>query len=154
RLLERLDPKPGGFPLDLSSVRSEVDAALQATTEMLSDLTRLLAMVSAPPLGTATVRHVEVLLLQPQVVMVVVLTSTGSVTKRLYRFEDPVDPGLANWASQYLNERVAALELGSHALRRRLEDPSLGPRADVFLQSGQTPFAEALASEEQRLDAW
>mgnify|MGYP003693981415 CR=1 FL=1 len=44
---------------------------------MLSELTRLLALVSAPPLGTATVRHVEVLLLQPQVVMVVVITSTG-----------------------------------------------------------------------------
>jgi heat-inducible transcriptional repressor len=151
RLLERLDPQPGGFPLDLSSVRSEVDAALQATTEMLSELTRLLAMVSAPPLGTATVRHVEVLLLQPQVVMVVVITSTGSVTKRLYRFDEPVDPGLANWAGQYLNERVAGLELGSHALRRRLEDPSLGPRENAFLQAVQTLFAEALASEEQSL---
>jgi heat-inducible transcriptional repressor len=151
RLLERLDPQPGGFPLDLSSVRSEVDAALQATTEMLSELTRLLAMVSAPSLGVATVRHVEVLLLQPEVVMVVVITSTGSVTKRLYRFDEPVDPGLANWAGQYLNERVAGLELGSHALRRRLEDPSLGPRENTFLQSVQTLFAEALASEEQSL---
>jgi heat-inducible transcriptional repressor len=151
RLLERLDPQPGGFPLDLSSVRSEVDAALQATTEMLSELTRLLAMISAPPLGTATVRHIEVLLLQPQVVMVVVITSTGSVTKRLYRFEEPVDPGLANWAGQYLNERVAGLELGSHALRRRLEDPSLGLRENAFLQSVQALFAEALASEEQSL---
>ncbi len=151
RLLERLDPQPGGFPLDLSSVRSEVDAALQATTEMLSELTRLLALVSAPPLGTATVRHVEVLLLQPQVVMVVVITSTGSVTKRLYRFEEPVDPGLANWAGQYLNERVAGLELGSHGLRRRLEDSTLGPRETVFLMSVQTLFAEALASEEQSL---
>ena len=54
--------------------------------------------MSAPPLGTATVRHVEVLLLQPQVVMVVVITSTGGVTKRVYRFAEPVDPGLANWA--------------------------------------------------------
>ena len=151
RLLERLDPQPGGFPLDLSTVRSEVDAALQATTEMLSELTRLLAMVSAPPLGTATVRHVEVLLLQPQVVMVVVITSTGSVTKRLYRFEEAVDTGLANWAGQYLNERVAGLELGSHALRRRLEDPSLGSRENAFLASVQTLFAEALASEEQSL---
>ena len=151
RLLERLDPQPGGFPLDLSSVRSEVDAALQATTEMLSELTRLLALVSAPPLGTATVRPVEVQLLQPQVVMVVVITSTGSVTKRLYRFAEPVDPGLANWAGQYLNERVAGLELGSNALRRRLEDPSVGLRENAFLSSVQTLFAEALASEEQSL---
>ena len=52
---------------------------------MLSQVTRLLALVSAPPLQTATVRHVEVLLLQPQVVMVVVITSTGGVTKRVVR---------------------------------------------------------------------
>src|SRR5438094_7635174 len=107
RLLDRLDPHPESFPLDLSSARSEVDAALQATTEMLSEVTRLLALVSAPPLGTATVRHVEVLLLQPQAVMVVVITSTGSVTKRIYRFPEPVDPMLADWAAEYLNDRTS-----------------------------------------------
>ena len=36
RLLERLEPQPGGFPLDLTTARNEVDSALQATTEMLS----------------------------------------------------------------------------------------------------------------------
>src|SRR3982750_3323184 len=48
RLLERLEPRPTSFPLDLTAARSEVDAALQATTEMLSEVTRLLALVSAP----------------------------------------------------------------------------------------------------------
>ena len=48
------------------SLRSELEAALQETTETLSQATRLLALVSAPPLETATVRHVEVLVLQPQ----------------------------------------------------------------------------------------
>ena len=151
RLLERLEPQPGGFPLDLTTARTEVDVALQATTEMLSELTRLLALVSAPPLGTATVRHVEVLLLQAQVVMVVVITSTGSVTKRVYRFAEPVDPGLASWAAQYLNERVAGLELGSHALRRRLDEPTLGPREATFLAVLRPLFDEALAAEEQSL---
>jgi heat-inducible transcriptional repressor len=151
RLLERLEPQPGGFPLDLTTARTEVDVALQATTEMLSELTRLLALVSAPPLGTATVRHVEVLLLQAQVVMVVVITSTGSVTKRVYRFAEPVDPGLASWAAQYLNERVAGLELGSHAQRRRLDEPTLGPREATFLVVLRPLFDEALAAEEQSL---
>src|ERR671937_1102483 len=151
RLLERLDPQPGGFPLDLTEARNEVDAALQATTEMLSELTRLLALVSAPAIGTATVRHVEVLLMQAQVVMVVVITSTGSVTKRVYRFDDAVDPGLASWAAQYLNDRVAGLELGSHLLRRRLDEPGLGPRENAFLASLRPLFAAALASEEQSL---
>jgi heat-inducible transcriptional repressor len=151
RLLEQLEPQPEGFPLDLRSARSEVDAALRATTEMLSDVTRLLALVSAPPLGTATVRHVEVQLLQPQTVMVVVIASTGSVTKRVYRFAEPVDPGLANWAAQYLNDRVQGLELGSHVLRRRLEDPALGARERAFLENVATLFSEALVSEEQSL---
>jgi heat-inducible transcriptional repressor len=151
RLLEQLEPQPGGFPLDLSSARSEVDSALQATTEALSELTRLLALVSAPPLGSATVRHVEVLLLQPQLVMVVVITSTGSVTKRVYRFSEPVDPGLVNWAAQYLNERVSGLELGSHALRRRLADPSLGLTEREFLRPIELLFGEALVAEEQSL---
>ena len=151
RLLEQLGPQPEGFPLDLHSARSEVDDALRATTEMLSDVTRLIALVSAPPLGTATVRHVEVLLLQPQVVMVVVIASTGSVTKRVYSFPEPVDPGLANWAAQYLNDRVSGLELGSHVLRRRLEDPALGTREQAFLETVATLFSEALVSEEQSL---
>jgi heat-inducible transcriptional repressor len=152
RLLERLEPpQPEGFPLDLRSARSEVDAALQATTEMLSEVTRLLALVSAPPLGSATVRHVEVLLLQPQVVVVVVIASTGTVTKRVYRFSEPVDPGLVNWAAQYLNDRVRGFELGSHLLRRRLEDPALGPRERAFLETVVTLFSEALVSEEPSL---
>jgi heat-inducible transcriptional repressor len=151
RLLERLDPQPGGFELDLTAARDEVDSALQKTTEMLSELTRLLALVSAPPLGTATVRHVEVLLLQPHVVMVVVITSTGSVTKRVFRFADPVDPGLVSWATQYLNDRVAGLELGSNLLRRRLEEPELGRRESAFVAALRPLFEEALAAEEQSL---
>src|SRR5438477_10318692 len=91
RLLERLEPRPASFPLDLVTARSEVDAALQATTEMLSELTRLLALVSAPPAEAARVRHVEVLLLQPNVVMVVVITSTGGVSKRIFAFDAAVD---------------------------------------------------------------
>jgi heat-inducible transcriptional repressor len=151
RLLERLDPQPGGFPLDLMAARNEVDLALQATTEMLSEVTRLLALVSAPPLGTATVRHVEVLLLQSQVVMVVVITSTGSVTKRVFRFAEPADPGLVNWAAQYLNDRVAGLQLGSSLLRRRLDEPSLGAHEVSFLAALRPLFDEALAAEEQSL---
>lgn len=151
RLLERLDPQPGGFPLDLPAARSEVDTVLQRTTEMLSELTRLLALVSAPPLGTATVRRVEVLLLQPHVAVVVVITSTGSVTKRIFRFAEPVDPGLVKWATQYLNDRVSGLELGSNLLRRRLDEPELGPRESAFVAALRPLFDEALAGEEQSL---
>src|ERR1700758_1101041 len=119
--LARQDPRPGRFPLELSALRREVDAALQATTEMLSSVTRLLALVSAPPLQTTTVRHVEVLLLQPRTVMVVVITSTGGVAKRVFSFEEPVDPGLAQWAREFLNERLSGVRLGTTQVQRQLD---------------------------------
>ena len=83
----------GRFELELSTMRREVDAAMRATTETLSQVTDLLAAVSAPPLHTATIKHVEVLLLQPQVALVVIITSTGAVTKRAFTFDEPVDAG-------------------------------------------------------------
>ena len=86
-LLARQEPRPAaGFPLELRARQAEVDDALQATTEILSQVTRLLALVSAPPLEAATVRHVDVLQLQPNVVVVVVITSAGEVTKQRYTF--------------------------------------------------------------------
>jgi heat-inducible transcriptional repressor len=149
-LLDALDPRPGSFPLDLTGVRSEVEAALQSTTEVLSQLTRLLAVVSAPPLETTSVRHVEVLLLQPSLVMVVVITSTGGVSKGVFGFDAPVDPGLAAWAAEYLNERVAGLTLGTSLLKQRFQDPELGELERAFLGRLQPAFAELLR-EEQRL---
>lgn len=149
RLLERPAARPVTFPLDLTAARSEVESALQATTEMLSQVTRLIALVSAPPLQTATVRHVEVLLLQPQVAMVVVITSSGGVTKRVYAFDMPVDPGLIHWAGQYLNDQVVGLSLGSGQLRRRLGDPTL-PRAEsAFLQVVESAFTDAEGDEQR-----
>ena len=148
-LLEHVDPQPREFPLDLTAAQSEIEAALQATTEMLSQVNRLLALVSAPPLEATTVKHVEVLLLQPQVAMVVVITSAGGVTKRLAHFEEPVDPGLAGWAAEYLNETVAGLQLGTTLLRRRFEDPGLSPRERAFLDTLRPAFTELLAPEQR-----
>jgi heat-inducible transcriptional repressor len=149
-LLRHPDPHPETFPLDLHSQRTEVESALQATTEMLSQVTRLLALVSAPPLEATTVVHVEVLLLQPELVMVVVITSSGGVTKRLFHFDQPVDPGLAQWAGEYLKDTVAGLQLGTSLLRRRFEDSGLSPRERDFLSALRPAFTE-LVSAEQRL---
>jgi heat-inducible transcriptional repressor len=136
--------RPG---VDLRSMRDELESALRATTEMLSHATRLLALVSAPSLETATVRHVEVLVLQPTTVMVVAITSTGGVTKRVFRLEEPVDPGLVSWASEYLNERLAGVRLGSSTARRRLDAPELTPREAEFLRLVGSAIVEARSDE-------
>jgi heat-inducible transcriptional repressor len=107
--------------LELTTMRREVDEAMRTTSEQLSQVTNLLALVTAPPIETATIRRVEVLLLQPQVAMVVIITSTGGVTKRVISYDSPVDPGLVEWASSYLNEALGGLDVGSRTLQSRLQ---------------------------------
>jgi heat-inducible transcriptional repressor len=137
--------------LELQLVRREVDEAMRVTTETLSQVTNLLAIVSAPPIDTATIRHVEVLLLQPQVLMVVVITSTGGVTKKVFPFERPVDQGLAAWAGAYLNERLEGVSLGARTLHTRVADPSLGPTERAFLERLLPVFTELAATADDTL---
>ena len=129
-------------PLQLSAMRREVDEAMQATTEQLSQVTNLLALVTAPPIETATIHRVEVLLLQPQVAMVVVITSTGGVTKRVISYEEPVDPGVVAWAGSYLNEALGGMDVGSRMLLGKLSEPGLDATERDFLATLLPAFTE------------
>ena len=141
--VDRLLPvEDTGPPLSLSLVRRELDEAMRVTTETLSQVTNLLAIVTAPPIETSTIRHIEVLVLQPQVLMVVVITSTGGVTKRLFTFAGPVDPGLADWAASYFNERLVGFGLGARMLHQRLHDQSLTATESAFIDALAPVFTE------------
>jgi heat-inducible transcriptional repressor len=138
------EPEEGPRPprLSLTLARRELDEAMRAATETISQVTDLLAIVTAPPIETSSIRHIEVLVLQPQVVMVVVITSTGGVTKRIFTFPEPVDSGLADWAASYLNERLVGLGLGARMLHGRLHDPSLSAREREFVDALAPVFTE------------
>lgn len=127
-------PAGRGPELGLDRMRREVEEAMRETTSALSQMTDLLALATAPPPSTARIHRVEVLQLQPRVVMVVVIASNGSVTKRVFTFERQVDHGLVQWASSYLNERLTGLGLGARMIVSRLSDPELGNAERRFLE--------------------
>jgi heat-inducible transcriptional repressor len=150
--VDRLLPaEPSGPTISLSLVRRELDEAMRVTTETLSQVTNLLAIVTAPPIETSTIRHIEVLALQPQVLMVVVITSTGGVTKRLFTFPRPVDTGIADWAGSYLGERLVGLGLGARVLHQRLHDPSLSAAEREFLDALSPVFTDLEESAQATL---
>jgi heat-inducible transcriptional repressor len=121
-------------PIGLLQVRREVEEALRETTAALARANDLLALVTAPPASAATIHRVEVLLLQPRAVAVVAIASNGEVNKRVFTFETPVDPGLVDWASSFLNERLSGVSLGARSLLGRVSDPELGPSERRFLE--------------------
>jgi heat-inducible transcriptional repressor len=149
--VDELLPEAPREELGLSLVRREVDEAMKVTTETLSQVTNLLALVTAPPLATTTIRHIEVLLLQPQVLMVVVITSTGGVSKRVFTFDRPVDAGLADWAGSYLNEQLVGMGLGARMLGSKLNDPSLPATERMFVRELAPAFLDLVDTADDTL---
>jgi heat-inducible transcriptional repressor len=144
-------PAAPATDLHLSQMRREVDDAIRDTTAALSRITDLVALVSAPPLHTATIHRVEVLRLQPRTVMVVVIASNGGVTKRVFTFPSEVDTGLVEWAGSYLNERLAGLGLGARMAVDRLADPELSETERGFLEEISDAFTNLEESAEETL---
>ncbi len=128
--------------LEVEVSRREVDEAMRAATEQLSQVTNLLAIVTAPPIATSTVKHIELLVLQPQLAMIVVITSTGGVTKRLIPSERPLDPGLIDWARSYLNEELGGMNVGARMINSKLSDPTLPVAERSFLAALLPTFTE------------
>jgi heat-inducible transcriptional repressor len=128
--------------LELERMRHEVDEAMRETTSALSQVTDLLALVTAPPPSSARIHRVEVLMLQPRVVMVVVIASNGMVDKRVFTFTDPVDPGVVEWAASYLNERLADMGLGARMIAGRLADAELDETERRFLEEISGAFTD------------
>jgi heat-inducible transcriptional repressor len=132
--------------LELSRLRREVDTAMRETTIALAEVTDLVAMATAPdPSLAATIHRVEVLQLQPNKVVVIGIASTGDVTRRVFEFGGPVDSGLVEWASSYLNESLSGLGVGARMIESRLADPALGGREAKFIATLGTAFTDFVA---------
>jgi heat-inducible transcriptional repressor len=122
--------------LRLTRLRREIDEALRQTTAALASVTDLMALVTAPPPSlAATIHRVEVLLLQPTRVVTIAIASTGAVAKRVFDFDDPVDSGLVEWASSYLNELLSGMGVGSRMIADRLARDDLAPVEAEFIGS-------------------
>ena len=143
RLIESgMPPTAAGVELELSRLRREIDEAMRETTVALAQVTDLMALVTAPAPATATIHRVEVLRLQPDKVMAIAIASTGAIAKRVFGFQGPVDPGLVEWASSYLNESLSGMSVGARMIANRLSDPELGPAESRFLATLGPAFTE------------
>jgi len=137
----------GVAPLDFHVLEKEVDVALRQTSEAMAEATNLLALVVAPRTSGATVRHIELLLLQPRLVMVVFIVSTGRVAKWVVDYPDLVDAGMVEWARTYLNESLSAHMITDRLVRRTLDNPELGKKEMRFLHT-LSPAFERLLDEQ------
>ena len=70
---------------------ADLDDVLARTVRLLSQLTRQVAMVQYPSLQQARFRHLEVVALAPQKLLLVVITDSGHVDQRVVDVPGEVD---------------------------------------------------------------
>jgi heat-inducible transcriptional repressor len=112
----------------------DLDDVVSRSVRLLSQLTRQVAVVQYPTLSSSTVRHVELVALAPERLLVVLILSTGRVEQRLVELAAPLpEEDLAALRSRVLHaavgERIAD---AVSALRATAGDPAAsGPTGDV-----------------------
>ena len=147
RLIESDDVPAAELELDLSELRQEVDVALRRTTEAVAELTQLLAVTSAPSLETTVVQRVELVQLQPDRVVLIVITGAGNVYKKVVQLETASDRGLVDWAVEYLNHCLQGTNLTSRLVRATFAAPDLAENEARILRQLEPTFKELIRSE-------
>jgi heat-inducible transcriptional repressor len=117
----------------------DLDDVVQRSVRLLAQLTRQVAIVQYPTLSRSTVRHVEVVPLTADRVLVVLILSTGRVEQRVVELPQTLD-----------EERIAALRsrLNRTVVGERLADASVSLVAlpDEFEPGQRGPVAVLVAA--------
>jgi heat-inducible transcriptional repressor len=69
----------------------DLDDVLRRAVRLLAQLTRQVAVVQYPTLSSSTVRHLEVVALNPARLLLVVITDSGRVDQRIVELGNPLD---------------------------------------------------------------
>jgi heat-inducible transcriptional repressor len=114
----------------------DLDDVVHRSVRLLSQLTRQVAVVQYPTLSRSTVRHVELVALAPNRVLVVLILSTGRVEQRLVELEQPIgDDDLADIRTAVhravMGETIAAALTALRGLDQRGSDQGGGVLSPV-----------------------
>jgi len=86
----------------------DLDDVVHRTVRMLAQLTHQVAIVQYPTLSRSTVRHVELVTLNPTRLLLVLITSSGRVEQRVLAADEPFDDTVLG----DLRARLLAVVLG------------------------------------------
>jgi len=95
------------------SQSADLDDTLGRTVRLLSQLTNQVAIVQYPFLGTARVRHVELLPLGSHKLMTVLISDGGSVDQNIVECKEEIDEELVAELRAHLNHKLSGVAMAS-----------------------------------------
>ena len=134
-----------------SSVHRELDALLQETSDLVADITHYPAVVLGPGLGADTIHGVNLVRLGPEVVMLVLVASSGRVVKEIARLPRAVSPEQVAGAERLLVDALCGQPV-AQAIERVAALPGRRSREVGLVM--QTAAEAAQRSAEQTQDLY
>jgi heat-inducible transcriptional repressor len=96
---------------------SDLDDVISRTVRLLAQVTKQVAVVQYPSLIKAKVRHIELVLLNPNRVMIVLITDTGRVEQRMVELPFDINESALSDLHHKLNVAIATQSLANVATK-------------------------------------
>jgi heat-inducible transcriptional repressor len=96
---------------------SDLDDVISRTVRLLAQVTKQVAVVQYPSLIKAKVRHIELVLLNPNRVMIVLITDTGRVEQRMVELPFDINESALSDLHNKLNAAIATQSLANVATK-------------------------------------
>lgn len=96
---------------------SDLDDVISRTVRLLAQVTKQVAVVQYPSLIKAKVRHIELVLLNPNRVMIVLITDTGRVEQRMVELPFDINESALSYLHNKLNLAIATQSLANVATK-------------------------------------
>ncbi|HEX6310094.1 MAG TPA: heat-inducible transcriptional repressor HrcA [Acidimicrobiia bacterium] len=127
-----------------ASAHRALEDLLHETSQLLSRVTDHAAVVVGPQPDAATVRSVQLVSLQPGVVLTVAVLSNGGVEKQVLHGDADTDDAGIHAAAAALNDQLAGYPLTALPELRPTGDPG----ADALAQQARAELAQYVATVE------
>lgn len=127
-----------------ASAHQALEDLLHETSQLLSRVTDHAAVVVGPQPDAATVRSVQLVSLQPWVVLIVVVLSNGGVEKQVLHFDADIDDARIATATTALNDQLIGYPLTALPELRSSGDGD----ADVVARRARDELAQYVATVE------
>jgi len=101
-----------------ASVSKEIEDLMRETSVLLSRMTRHTGIVFAPALKKSAFKHIDLVFLRPDTILMVLITETGCVEKQVLEFKSEVSAEDLAAVESILNRHLARLDIDEIKTKR------------------------------------
>ncbi|MDI6688892.1 MAG: heat-inducible transcriptional repressor HrcA [Actinomycetota bacterium] len=131
-----------------TQLNKEMEDLMRETSQLLSQLTNYVAVVFGPALRKSSLKHLDLISLCPHSVLMVLITDTGCVAKRVLEMDRSINQRKLSRVERVLNRKLADLNLYEISQKRR-EFADLLPQQSGLVQGIIDKILDSLMQEER-----